>query len=89
MAAAVISVAHRLRLNLPRELSVAGFDHAPIATMIWPLLTTVRQPVTAIARHAAGLIIESALRRSGWPEYAGESVFAFELLRRDSTAPPA
>ena len=49
MAAAVISVAHKLGMDLPTQLSVVGFDDAPVATMIWPLLTTVRQPVTSMA----------------------------------------
>jgi len=88
MAAAAISVAHRKGLDLPRELSVVGFDDAPVATMIWPLLTTVRQPVATMARYAAGLIIEQASRRSGWPTATASRVFEFELVIRDSTAPP-
>ena len=88
MAAAAISVAHRLGLELPAELSVVGFDDAAIATMIWPLLTTVRQPVVAMARHAAHLIIEHTPRRSGWPTPLPRQVFEFELMIRDSTAAP-
>ena len=88
MAAAAISVAHRMGLDLPHELSVAGFDDAPVATMIWPLLTTVRQPVAAMARHAAGLIIDHSPRRSGWPPTVAHTMFEFELLIRDSTAAP-
>jgi LacI family transcriptional regulator len=87
MAAAAISVAHRMGLDLPLELSIVGFDDAPIATMIWPLLTTVRQPVTKMARHAAGLIIDHSPRRSGWPILA-DTVFDFEIVIRDSTSPP-
>jgi LacI family transcriptional regulator len=87
MAAAVISVAHRIGLDLPGELSVVGFDDASIATMIWPLLTTVRQPVISMARHAAGLIIDHGPRRSGWPASIANTVFEFELVIRDSTAP--
>ena len=88
MAAAAISVAHRMGLDLPSGLSVVGFDDAPIATMIWPLLTTVRQPVARMARHAAGLIIEHYPRRSGWPASVANTVLEFELVIRDSTSPP-
>jgi LacI family transcriptional regulator len=88
MAAAAISVAHRMDLDLPADLSVVGFDDAPIATMIWPLLTTVRQPVMKMARQAAGLIIEHSPRRCGWPTPLPDTVFDFEVLIRDSTAPP-
>jgi len=87
-AAAVISVAHRIGLDLPVDLSVVGFDDAPIASMLWPLLTTVRQPVTAMARLAAELIIDHSPRRRGWPSPVPHRVLDFALVIRDSTAAP-
>jgi len=89
MAAAVISVAHKMDLDLPTQLSVVGFDDAPVATMIWPLLTTVRQPVMSMARLAAELIIENSPRRLGWPSPLPHRTLDFELIVRDSTAAPA
>ncbi|MDB6011421.1 MAG: transcriptional regulator [Gammaproteobacteria bacterium] len=88
-AAAVIAVARRRGLSLPGQLSVAGFDDAPVATMIWPELTTIRQPVAALARAAAGLIIEHIPRRRGWPEPLPHRLLDFELLVRGSTSPPS
>jgi LacI family transcriptional regulator len=88
MAAAVISVAHKMGWDLPTQLSVVGFDDAPIATMIWPLLTTVRQPVTSMARVAAELIIENSPRRNGWPSPLPHSTLDFELIVRDSATAP-
>jgi LacI family transcriptional regulator len=87
-AAAVIAVARRRGLSLPGQLSVAGFDDAPVATMIWPELTTIRQPVAALARAAAGLIIEHVPRRRGWPEPLPHRLLDFELLVRGSTSSP-
>jgi LacI family transcriptional regulator len=43
MAAAVICAARQRGLELPKQLSVVGFDDAPVATMVWPQLTTIRQ----------------------------------------------
>ena len=57
MAAGVMAVAHQLGLQIPRELSIAGFDDNPIAAQIWPNLTTVRQPVNEMARDAAAMLI--------------------------------
>jgi len=88
MAAAVVSMARKLGLDLPGQLSVAGFDDAPIATMIWPQLTTVRQPVAAMARIAAELIIQLQPRRNGWPDGLSHQLLAHELIIRDSTARP-
>ena len=82
-------MARRMGLSLPGQLSVAGFDDAPLATMIWPELTTIRQPVGALARAAAELIIEHSPRRRGWPEPLPHRLFDFELIVRGSTAPPA
>jgi LacI family transcriptional regulator len=76
-------------LSLPEQLSVAGFDDAPLATMIWPELTTIRQPVAALARAAAELIIEHSPRRRGWPEPLPHRLLDFELIVRGSTSAPS
>ena len=89
MAAAVISMARKFGLELPGQLSVTGFDDAPVATMIWPELTTVRQPVAAMARIAADLIIRHEPRRNGWPEPMPRHLLDHELIIRNSTGKPA
>ena len=57
MAAAAIATAHRLGIDVPRELAVCGFDDTASATMIWPELTTARQPVADMARLATRLLV--------------------------------
>lgn len=86
MAAAVVSMARKVGLSLPGQLSVAGFDDAPIATMVWPELTTVRQPVSEMARVAADLIIRLEPRRNGWPDRIPRRLLKHELVVRSSTA---
>jgi LacI family transcriptional regulator len=88
MAAAVISVARQRGLELPRQLSVVGFDDAPVATMVWPQLTTIRQPVREMARVATELIIRHSPRRRGWPQPLPRQQLNFELILRNSTGPP-
>ena len=63
MAAAAISVAHRRGLDVPRDLSVVGFDDTPTATTVWPELTTVRQPIAAMAGSAIELLLRSIRQR--------------------------
>lgn len=87
-AAAAVSVAQRRGLRLPDQLSVVGFDDAPVAGMIWPSLTTVRQPVAAMARAAADLVIEHAPKRNGWPASLPDRTLGYELIKRCSVAPP-
>ncbi|RZM07953.1 MAG: LacI family DNA-binding transcriptional regulator, partial [Sphingomonas sp.] len=53
MAAGVIHAARQRGLDIPRDLSIIGFDDTPIAAHVWPPLTTVRWPMTSMARSAA------------------------------------
>ncbi len=89
MAAAAVSAARQLSLALPEQLSVVGFDDAPVATMIWPQLTTVRQPVRTLGRVAADLISEYQPHRHGWPQPAPRRRVPLEMIIRGSigTAP--
>lgn len=57
MAAGVIHSATELGLNVPRDLSVAGFDDSALATRIRPALTTIRRPVRAMAGLATNKLI--------------------------------
>ncbi len=86
-AAAVVAVARKMGLRLPADLSITGFDDVPIATMIWPDLTTIRQPVAEMARLAVSLFIEHAPGRRGWPDPAPRLVVPHTLIVRGSTGP--
>jgi len=91
MAAAVIAVAHAMRLAVPERLSVVGFDDAPIAEVVWPALTTVRQPIGLMAAAAADLLLELAASRNGphWPQPMPRRQLDYQLMVRQSTAPVA
>ena len=82
MAAGVIAAAAQLGVKIPDEVSLAGFDDSPIATLVWPPLTTVRQPIAEMSAVAARMLIES---RSDPTECWHADV---ELVVRGSTARP-
>ncbi|AIY65420.1 LacI family DNA-binding transcriptional regulator [Pseudoalteromonas piratica] len=83
MAAAVLKVASQMSLKVPEELSIAGFDNAPIARHIWPGLTTIAQPVEDMTFRAVTLLID----KINAPESDDiEEVFAGKLIERESTA---
>jgi len=87
MAAAAIAAAHRVRLDVPKDLTIAGFDDTPLATTIWPALTTVRQPVAAMARKAVELLLEEIRRRRlGETLEPVQHFMNFTLVKRDSSA---
>ena len=89
MAVATMAVAHRKGLDVPGDISIAGFDDTPLATTVWPELTTVRQPIAEMAREAVRLLIEQVrARRAGKTPSVRHAVFDFKLLERQSTAAP-
>jgi LacI family transcriptional regulator len=89
MAAAAISVAHRRGLDVPRDLSVVGFDDTSIATTVWPELTTIRQPIAAMAGAAIDLLLQAIRnRKEGRPIVPVDHVVEHMLVKRDSVAPP-
>ena len=80
MAAGVLATAHRRSISVPEDLSVVGFDDTPFASIVWPALTTVRQPVRLLAEAAADLL----LRPPAEPE---DRQLPHELVVRQSTGP--
>jgi LacI family transcriptional regulator len=88
MAAATISVAHRRGMNVPDDLSIAGFDDTALATSVWPELTTIKQPIAAMAEAAMDLLISDVrARHAGTPSRPRESVLSYSLIIRESVAP--
>ena len=89
MAAATVNVAHRSGLQVPGDLSVVGFDDTQPATIVWPELTTVRQPVAAMAEAALHLLLaDLKARRFGGSAPIHEQVLEHELIVRQSCGPP-
>ena len=84
MAAGVLKVAAQKNISVPHELSVAGFDNAPISSYIWPSLTTVKQPVRDMASQALRMLIET-IRDTRLEN--NELYLKDELILRNSTAP--
>ncbi len=57
MAAGVYKAAYAQGLRIPDDLSVVGYDDSPLATRVWPPLTTVRLPIREMGRKAAEKLI--------------------------------
>ncbi|MEU8661611.1 LacI family DNA-binding transcriptional regulator [Actinoplanes philippinensis] len=85
-AVGVYRAARELGLRIPADLSVVGFDDLPIAGMLDPAMTTVRQPLTEMAVAATELAL--ALGRGETVSRIGIEL-ATTLVVRDSTAGPA
>ncbi|MCD7098557.1 LacI family DNA-binding transcriptional regulator [Stenotrophomonas sp. MMGLT7] len=83
MAAGVYRVAMRLGIAIPRQLSVIGYDDSPLASRLWPPLTSVRRQTRDTGRTAAAMLIQ--------PDSAQVLAVASvrpHLIVRDSCQPP-
>ncbi|MEV4258752.1 substrate-binding domain-containing protein, partial [Spirillospora sp. NPDC049652] len=82
MAAGAYKAARARGLEIPRDLSVTGFDDMPLATALEPELSTVRLPAAELG--AAGM---DALLRLLEGERPGPVSLPGELVVRGSTGP--
>ena len=82
MAAGVLWEARQRGLSIPGDLSVVGFDDTPLASRLWPPLTTVRQPIREMAETAAALLMD---RLSGKATQPPKAPFVCEIVVREST----
>jgi LacI family transcriptional regulator len=83
MAAGVYKAAQRMGISIPGDLSVVGYDDSPLASQLWPALTTVRLPVRDVGRQAANMLLAD-------PEKASNTGLTVtpHLAVRDSSQPP-
>lgn len=83
MAAGVLQLSRLRGLELPRDLSVVGFDDFGIARLTWPRLTTIHAPTGEIGKLAASKLLHKT--KAGLAPPIGES--EPWLVVRESTAP--
>lgn len=87
IAAAVLAAANLVRISVPEELSITGFDDGNVAVTVWPNLTTVRQPIHQMAELAINIMTSdefsdlSTLKTKNF-----RNVLNFQIIERESTA---
>ena len=84
IAAGVLAAAKSAGMNVPYDLSIAGFEDSPFSRQSWPALTTAKQATEDLARHAARMLIASLRAEATAVPNQG---FVPQLVVRGSTAP--
>jgi len=85
MALGLLRRLHEAGREVPRDLSVVGFDDVPMAAYTSPPLTTIRQPLAEMGRVATPMLVRLL---------AGEKLesvrveLATTLVTRESGSPP-
>lgn len=83
-AIGAIRAFHEAGLDVPRDVSVVGFDDIPAAAFHYPSLTTIRQPLERMGETAAEILIA---RIEGEKELSPEIAVQPEIVVRESTGP--
>ncbi len=85
MALGLMHAVRDAGLEIPRDVSIIGFDDIPEAAHFWPPLTTVRQDFAELGRRCVALLVGTI--DSSTLEHRGSIVP--ELIVRGSTGAPA
>jgi LacI family transcriptional regulator len=86
MAIGALCAVADLRINVPKYVSIIGFDDNLMASFVRPALTTIRQPVREIGERAVSLLVNMIEGQA----HPGDSKWLRlnpELVVRDSCGP--
>lgn len=86
MAFGVMAYLQSEGLKVPEDVSVCGFDDVPGCRLVWPHLTTIKQPVIQMAYAAADLLLRSAMADLELPLSNQDISLDFTLIERESVS---
>lgn len=84
-AMGVMDAARGRNIQIPADLSLVGFDDVPMSAVLFPQLTTVRQPLTEMGHRATQMLLDLIQKPD---ETQSSIILPTELIVRESTAPP-
>ncbi|WP_428674320.1 LacI family DNA-binding transcriptional regulator [Roseibium sp.] len=80
LAIGTLRAARDLNVNVPRDLSVTGFDDISLANLVVPRLTTIRQPTDLLASRAVEMLFSQSSEMS-------DDMIDGALVKRGSSGP--
>lgn len=83
MASGAMSNARKLGLDLPKDLSIVGFDNLIYASYLFPTLTTINYPVLQMAKMAANLVLKDVYSQKN---IEIKNKFSPKIVERNSIA---
>ena len=87
LALGVYDAAAELKLMIPGDLSVVGFDDLPEAGWASPPMTTVQQPIADMAASALRMLLRIGRAGSDFDDHPPREELATRLIVRGSTGP--
>jgi LacI family repressor for deo operon, udp, cdd, tsx, nupC, and nupG len=84
MAIGAMNTLREYDYRIPEDISVIGFDDISYSKLIYPKLTTIRQPLEDIGRSCMHLLLDQL---NGHRPAVKTTILPFELVVRESTGP--
>jgi len=84
MAAGAMDMIRARGMSIPNDMSVVGFDNAPLGRYLYPKLTTINYPVADMGRMAAHWVLQNVYNHNGM---AIQHVFEPTVVERASASP--
>lgn len=81
IAASIISVAHSLGKKITTDLKIVGYDDVSTASLVFPTLTTIKQPIEDIGRLAIEILINQIEKKP----VNMENILPIKLVERMTT----
>ena len=72
---------YKQNISVPEQVQLIGFDDISFATLLSPELTTICQPVKAMAEKAVDLIVNNELTELDGDKF----IFPVSLVARQTT----
>lgn len=82
LAIGAVNTAKQMGLNIPRDISIIGFDDVEQTAMFSPKITTVAQPCYALGQKSAELLCRNLAEGEAVPM---ETVLPYKMIVREST----
>jgi LacI family transcriptional regulator len=84
IAAGALFACRLAGVDIPKEMSIVGFENSPFSRQTWPKLTTAEVPTVKIAQSATDLLLKQLRKQQN------DDVMEFnpEMVVRDSTQAP-
>ena len=70
-------------MSIPKDMSIVGFDNAPLSRHLYPKLTTINYPVTDMGRMAARWVLQKVYEKN---DHEIQHVFEPTLVTRASAS---
>ena len=86
MAAGVMAIAGHMGISVPNDLSIGGFDDTATAKLVWPRLSTIRQPAKEMGEKAAEMLVAPPCREDDLAALNAQRLsYEHHLIIREST----